>query len=239
MGPNRHDNSSQLLAEYYLANPAPGSFFKRHLFGHNRRLLLQLQKATAATGDTRGRAVPAYDVRCGGSFARRLAGCFRNVSAKDIVIVAAGDEEGGEDEEDEVKKCSVLASITRVPVKEAEANGEKLVVKFFDGATWNCERLLSGAYQFTPLSGHDLNVQASWEPEAGSSKGQGYVFSISASSSPTSTPRSPTPRSPKSPGTPRKKPQDALAHMDAERIQVFGVRSAPKGSFLGMKRDPS
>lgn len=233
--------SRQLLAEYYLANPPPGSFLKRHLFGPNRRLLLQLQKATAANGDTRGRAVPAYDVRCGGSFIRRLAGCFKNESAKDIVIVASGNDEVGETEGE--KRNSALATITRVSAKDAEGGAEKLLVKFFDGATWNCERLPSGGYQFTPLSGEDLSVQASWEPESvDQSKRQGYLFSVSASTTGSpSTPKSPTPKSPtqrsstpKSSAASRKKATDVLARMDAERVQVFSVRSAPKGSLLGM-----
>lgn len=224
-------NSKQLLAEYYLASPPPGALLKRHLFGHNRRLLLQLQKATAAIGDTRRRAVPAYDVRCGGSFIRRLASCFENGSAKDIVIVASGSDEPGETEVE--NEHTALATIRRVPAKGAEGGSEKLVVTFFDGATWGCELLPSGGYQFTPLSGADLNFQASWDPESGDqSKGQGYLFSVSAStaSSPSTT-RSPTP---KSPGTPRRKGPDVLARMDAERIQVFSVRPTPKGSFLGM-----
>lgn len=221
-------NSKQLLAEYYLASPPPGAFLKRHLFSHNRQLLLQLQKATAAIGDTRRRAVPAYDVRSGGSFVRRLAGCFRNESAKDIVIVASGSDEPGETEVE--NEHSPLATITRVLVKDAEGvSEEKLIVTFFDGATWGCERLASGGYQFMPLSGTDLNFQASWDPESG--EGQGYIFSVSASASSPSITRSPTP---KSPGTPRRKGPDVLARMDAERIQVFSVRPVPKGSFLGM-----
>ncbi|RPB09574.1 hypothetical protein P167DRAFT_538420 [Morchella conica CCBAS932] len=222
MSSSRPDsNSQQIHAEYLLANPAPGTFFKRHL--PNRRLLLQLQKATVATDGTRGRLVPAYDVRCGGSFVRRLAGCFSNVTAKDILIVATGDGE----EEDLVQKSEILASIRRVPAKEPETP-EKLLVKFFDEVTWNCERLPSGTFQFTPASGEDPNIQASWEPEPGASKG--YTFSVTTVS-PAATPRSPTPKSPKSPV----KPRNVLARMDAENIQVFGVRSAPKGSFLGKK----
>lgn len=223
-------NSKQLLAEYYLASPPPGAFLKRHLFGHNRRLLLQLQKVTPAVGDTRGRAVPAYDARYGGSFIRRLAGCFKNESAKDIVIVASGSDEPGETEVE--GEDSALATITRVPANDA-GGSEKLVVTFFDGATWGCERLPSGGFQFTPLSGADSSFQASWDLDSGDqSKGQGYFFSISASAvgSPSTT-RSPTP---KSPGAPRRKGPDVLARMDAERIQVFSVRPAPKGSFLGM-----
>lgn len=183
--------------------------------------------------------MPAYDVRCGGSFIRRLAGCFKNESTKEIVIVASG---SGESEEIDVEnQGSALATITRVPAKDVEGGSEKLVVKFFDEATWSCEQLPSGGYQFTPLSGADLSFQASWDPELGDqSKGQGYVFSVSASAagaSPSAT-RSPTPKSPtpKSPGAHRKRGPDVLARMDAERIQVFSVRQVPRGSFLGMFR---
>lgn len=165
---------------------------------------------------------------------RRLAGCFRNASAKDIVIVASSSDEPGEK-----GSTAFLARITRISVKDAGGGGvERLLVRFFDGATWNCEMLpASGGFQFTPLSGGDLDVQALWEPEAAEeAKRQGFLFSVSATGSPT-TPRSATPRSatPKSPGGRRRGP-DVLARMDAERVQVFGVRAAPKGSFLSRFR---
>lgn len=175
-----------------------------------------------ASDGTRGRLVPAYDVRCGGSFIQRLSGCFRNVTAKDIVIVATGDGE----EEELVQKSEVLASIERISAKDPKAT-EKLVVRFFDEATWNCERLPSGTFQFTPISGEDPNIQASWEPEPGVSKG--YIFSVTTLPLATANPRSTTPKSPKTPT----KPKSMLARMDTENIRVFGVHPASKGSFLG------